>query len=241
MTECVVTSFSAAGERLYGRRMVETFRRHWPAGTELVVYVDAPTRLRGATVRLTTDLPEWVACARAWRDDLEVHGVSTPARPHRKPYSYRFDAARFAVKVFVWRDAALRTGAGILTWLDGDTVTTAAVPAGFPTTLLEGADVAYLGRGRMHPENGYVGFRVPEALPLLEWCCAQYHSGAFRAIASGWTDCHVLRAGIEAGLVRARDLTSHRYEGRSHIWPVSPLAPYLDHLKGARKRRGASA
>ena len=235
MTETLVTSFSPAGERLYGLRMVQSVRQHWPASTTVVVYVDGPSRVPAALQRRTADLADWMACRRRWAGDPTVQGKSTPTVPRSKPYSYRWDAYRFAVKLFVMRDAALRMGAGILTWLDGDTLTTRAIPAGWAASLLGDAAVAYLGRGSMHPETGYVGFRLPEALPLLEWCCDAYSSDRFRAL-HGWTDCHILRAGIETVAVPARDLTGHRYDGHSHIWPVSPLASYVTHFKGAQKR-----
>jgi hypothetical protein len=229
MTEAVVTSFSPAGERQYGRRMVQTFRAHWP-GTPLVVYADVQTSLQGCEVRLTMEIP-------GWREIAAQLPRSNPEAP--RPDRYTWQARRFAVKPFVWRDAARRLGSGLLTWLDGDTVTTAAVPDGFSARLMGEAVVAYLGRGSMHPETGYVGFRLPEAMPLLEWCCETYASGRFRTIASGWTDCHVLRAGLEAVPVPAVNLTAGAYVGKSHVWPVSPLAPYLTHYKGAQKWRAA--
>jgi len=238
MREAVVTSFSAAGARLYGQRMVASTARYWPTTTAVLVYADVPMTLPHAEVRLTTDLGDWMACRRHWAGDRSVQGQSTPAVPRRKNYSYRWDAARFAVKMFVQRDAALRLKQGVLTWLDGDTVTTRTIPEGWAQSLLGEADVAYLGRGSMHPETGYVGFRIPEALPLLEWCCDTYQSERFREL-PGWTDCHILRAGLAAVPVAARDLTSHLYAGRSHIWPVSPLAPYVTHHKGKSKQDAA--
>lgn len=240
MPTALVTSFSPAGERLYGARMVASVRQHWPAGVEVLVYVDGPTRISGVTVRRTTELADWMACKRRWASDPLVQGKSTATVIRRRGYSYRFDAARFAVKHFVMRDAALRLGEGVLTWLDGDTVTLGAVPAGWAERLLGDADVAYLGRGSMHPETGYVGFRLPQALPLLEWCCDTYSSDRFRAL-PGWTDCHVLRAGLAAVPITARDLTGHRYDGHSNIWPVSPLAAYLTHFKGAKMKRRVKA
>jgi hypothetical protein len=175
-----------------------------------------------------------MACKRRWASDPAVQG--RPATlPKGKTYHYRYDAARFAVKHFVMRDAAVQLGHGIVTWLDGDTVTTRRIPEDWAEGLLNGGDVAYLGRGPMHPETGYVGFRIPEALPLLAWCCETYASDHFRAL-PGWTDCHVLRAGLAAVPVRAVDLTSHLYRGRSHIWPLSPLAPYVTHFKGKSKQ-----
>jgi len=236
--DTLVTSFSATGAALYGHRMVASVARYWPTTTRLVVYLDRPMPLLTGEARLTTDLPEWRACCERWRSDRSVRGESTPETPRPKPYHYRYDARRFAVKPFVQRDAARQMGSGVLTWLDGDTVTTRPIPASWAASLLGDAEVAYLGRGSMHPETGYVGFRIPEALPLLEWCCDLYASERFRAL-PGWTDCHVLRAGLAAVPVRAVDLTSHRYAGRSHIWPVSPLAPYVTHYKGKSKRDAA--
>lgn len=239
MTEQVVTSFSAAGARLYGRRMVQSYLAHWPVvRVPLVVYLDAVEQPPlPVETRYTATLTEWAACLARWAPHPYLHGVSTPKRPLNKPYKYQWDVARFAIKPFVWRDAARRLEQGVLTWFDGDTLTTRPVPAGWTTELLGDADVAYLGRGSMHPENGYVGFRIPEALPLLEWCCEAYVTDRVLQIPSGWTDCHVLRAGLAATGLRARDLTSHRYDGHSHIWPTSPLAPYTTHLKGAQKHK----
>lgn len=227
----IVTSFSPAGADLYGRRCVARLR-HWPHAA--VAYVDAPLALPVPT-RLTTEIPDWPA----------TRARLPHARPDApiKPTNYRWDAQRFAVKPFVWLDAALRLGAGILLWLDGDTVTTRAVPSDLVEDVLEGADVAYLGRGSMHPETGAVAFRVPAALPLLTWCRDAYRDGAYRTLMDGWTDCHVLRAGLQAVSVRARDLTAHvAGEWRSSVDAMarSPWGPYVSHLKGAQRKREAA-
>ena len=233
MTALTVTSFSKHGAAIYGRRMVESYQGHCQ-DVPLVVYADSPMVFTGVEVRLTSNLLEWLACRRRWASDLSVQGRSTPERPFRKAYRYIFDANRFAVKVFVWRDAAERLGEGVLTWLDGDTQFTVTPPDGWAESLLGDADVAYLGRGPMHPETGYVGFRIPQAWPLLDWCCEAYSSEQFRSL-DGYTDCHVIRAGLQAVLVKARDLTTHRYRGKAHIWPLSPLAPFVTHFKGGQK------
>jgi hypothetical protein len=155
-----------------------------------------------------------------------------------------WDAQRFAVKAFVWLAAAERLERGILTWLDADTVVEAPVPADLPASLLEGADVAYLGRGRtMHPETGAVFFRIPEALPLLRWCVDCYRFDWFRQLEFGWTDCHVLRAGLAATSTRARDLTSHlapAWNSSVDAFALSPLGPYVTHYKGTRRKREAA-
>lgn len=226
----LVTSFSVEGAELYGHRCVASVQAHW--SHPLVAYTDAPMACTGADVRLTSDIPEWV------QTKVRLPHMR-PDAPF-KPTNYVWDARRFAVKVFVWHDAAVRLGHGLLVWLDGDTVTTADVPASLPLALVGESSVAYLGRGEMHPETGIVVFRLPEALPLLRWCREFYATGAFHALQDGWTDCHVLRAGLEATGLYARDLTSHLHdEWRSSVDAValSPWGRYVQHLKGPARKR----
>ncbi len=239
----VVTSFSPAGAEIYGRRCVASVQTHWPH--PLVVYADAPLECKGVTVRNTAHIPHWLETKEQLptsRPDAPLTGVD---RWTRKPTSYLWDAQRFAVKVFVWLDAAKRMESGLLVWLDGDTVTTADVPAGLIADLMQGTDVAYLGRGAMHPETGFVAFRIPEALPVLRGCVEAYQWEWFRALAKGWTDCHVLWAALTAMPVQSRDLTSHIYPGewRSSIdaMALSPLGPYVRHLKGSHRKQERAA
>lgn len=236
----LVTSFSLAGAELYGRRCVASVRAHWPH--PLTVYADAPIAL-DVPVRLTTDMPGWVETKAGLPSSRPTARMTGYDEWTRKPTSYLWDAKRFAVKPFVWRDAAVQMGRGFVVWLDGDTVTTADVPHGFIADLMDDVDVAYLGRGAMHPDTGIVVFRIPEALPLLRWCREAYTSDAFTALHDGWTDCHVLRAGMRAVPVRAEDVTSHlSSEWTSSVDAValSPFGPYVTHRKGAKQKREAA-
>jgi hypothetical protein len=226
----VVTSFSSAGYLLYGKRCIKSYLAHWPF--PLKAYLDAPMRLEGVTTRLNSQIPGWVYTS------LHLPAYSSMAA---KPDSYLWNARRYAVKPFIWHDAAKRMGKGILAWLDADTVTKASVPTRILEDMLGDAHVAYLGRGEMHPENGFVVFRVPEALPLLTWCRKAYSIHQYRSWPDGWTDCHTLRRGLETvKKVRARDLTSHAHsDWRSSVdaFALSPLGPYVIHLKGNRQKR----
>lgn len=238
--DIVVTSWSPDGYRLYGHRFIKRFQKYWPQDVPLVLYADAPCVHRHVDIRFTHEIPEWAELTERWKHDPAVHGWSTREYPRAKEHSYLWDAARFAVKVFAWRDAARRLESGTVTWLDGDTHTRKRIPDGWAGELLHGRAVAYLGRASMHPETGYVGFRVPEALPLLDWCCDAYLSERFRRMTDGWTDCHILRAGLRAVPVRSINLTKGRYKGYSHIWPSSPLDRFLDHAKGGQRKREAA-
>lgn len=231
MTELVVTTFSKQGEGAYGKRMVKSFRQYWQC--PLVVYVEGDTTVKGVGIRQVKSIPDW----KPTRDTLPDHNDDDGVF---KPLGYLWNAKRFAIKPFVWLDAAMQMGSGVLTWLDADTYSVKDVPPGFTVKLLGHADVAYLGRGAMHPETGYVGFRIPQALPVLRWCCEAYQSGEFRTLPHGWTDCHVLRAGLKAWRGRSVDLTSHRlnvWNSRDDAMALSPLGPYVVHLKGGQRKR----
>ena len=231
-----MTSFSPEGEVAYGRRMANSAHR-WPS--PLTIYVDGWIGLqtRDGDVRHTADILGWLETRRTLPTEA--------GKPDTyKPTGYLWNAQKFAVKCFVWRDAAERLERGVLTWLDADTVIRKRVPNGLSERLLGTADVAYLGRGAMHPETGYVAFRIPEALPLLRWCCDRYTSGKFRKIKTGWTDCHVLRAGMKKLRVPAVDLTSHKasdWHSKVDAVALSPLGPYVTHLKGKAAKREATA
>ena len=157
----------------------------------------------------------------------------------RRPDKYVWHAWWFAVKPFVWLDAAMR-GDGSIVWLDGDTLAHAPIPSALFSDALSGADVAYLGRARMHPETGYLGLRIPQAMALLHWMVDAYRSLAFRAWRDGWTDCHALMRGLAATAVRAHNLTASFKGGTSHVWPASPFAPFLAHGKGGKNAWVAS-
>lgn len=233
----LVTSFSAAGAELYGRRMIESVLKHWPH--PLTVYADEPIYFgESVEVRLTENIPGW----------QETKRRLPSARPGaEKPTNYIWNARKFAVKPFVWLDAAERMAGDVLVWLDGDTVTTADVPHDFIERIMAGVDVAFMGRRNMHPETGFVVFGVPEALPVLGACRGYYEHGWFEPMADGWTDCHVLRAVLRSPsltmLAEVRDLTSNTVHGywRSSIdaFALSPIGPYVQHLKGPRQKREA--
>jgi hypothetical protein len=229
MQTAIVTSFSDSGAQQYGLRGVKAFRRF--NALPLVVYLDVLRPIPGVELRLTGDMDDWLET----KAQLPMRNPAA-SRPDR----YTWQAQRFAVKPFVWWDAALRLGSGVLMWLDGDTQAIATVPEKLPLSLLGDADVAFLGRQSMHPETGCVVFRIPEALMLLDWCRDAYLSGSFQSWKDGWTDCHALRRGMRETGIHARDLTSQSYIGKSHIWPASPLARYFHHYKGKQKRQAVA-
>ncbi len=157
-----------------------------------------------------------------------------------KPDNYIWNAQKYAVKCFVWSDMAARIGEGVLVWLDADVRAEQPIPEGFFTDLLGDAAVAYLGRGEMHPETGCVVFRLPEAMPLIAFCREAYSAGLFRGLTDGWTDCHVLRAAMQAHPeIPTRSLTTYDGPWTSKVdaFAHSPLGGFLKHFKGQQAKR----
>ena len=241
----VCTGFHPAGYKEYGERFIETFVAHWPWKVKLLCYTEQPIAMtRGV-------------CQSLWRCDgtadfikrhaknKEVQGrVPRPCwtpRDRVRGYSYRTDAYKFFKQLLIPEDAACRLGDGeVLCWLDGDVVTLKAVPEGFVEGLIGDFDLVYLGRKRRHSEIGFWAVRLNKTTrAFLHQIAQTYRSDAFMALEewhSAWIWDHCRRE-AEANGLRARDLTPGK-EG--HVWCESPLAEWTDHLKGARKRLGAS-
>jgi len=237
----VVTSFGPAGYELYGKRFLDSFERHWPRTVDLVAYVEDGTRHPRAQTRMLWNVEGCTEFISRHYSDPSANGMVPAACWSRndigKGRSYRTNAVKFCRKPFAVRDAARRTDAGILVWIDADVVTTAPVPADLVERVLQGRECAYLGRKNTHSECGFLAFRLPHARNLIEdWAGAYQSDEVFRMREQH--DSYVFDVCRERGRVRSQNMTP---EGRGHVWFQSPLGQYMDHLKGEeRKQIGAS-
>lgn len=247
MKTTVVTSFSPAGYELYGRRFMQAFDRYFSDSVELVVYTEGGARYilepwqRGWIGRDLWLLPNF-------RGFHERHAGSALANG-REPapgwkikdledgYSYRFDAVKFCRKVFAIADASSRIRDGLLVWLDADSYAHEPVPEDLFSQLIGDADVAYLGRDGTHSECGFLAFRIPAAVPLIiQWENLYRKDTCFQE--REWHDSYLFdRARLMSPQTVCRNLTPG---GRRHVWMASPLAAFMDHLKGDRKQMGFS-
>lgn len=243
----VATTFGPDGYGLYARRALDLFAAHWHSSYALRAYVEEPVELPCGEARDFWRVP-------GVRGFLERHGAldergrwvpdAKVAGNERQPiwrdsevragHSFRTDAWKFFRKPLVVADAACRAKTGVLVWLDADVMTRADVPAGFVDTLLGDCDVAYLGRAGTHSECGFLAFRLPAAFPVIYWWAMAYAGDAVFRMPE-WHDSYVFDRAREAcPNVRCRNLTPGGY---GHTWSRSPLALYLDHLKGAERKR----
>lgn len=247
----LVTSFNAEGFEKYGRRFLETFAAHWPACYRLVVYAENLAFHQTADVRrlISARGPDFAirdlhTVDRELVDWKDRNGRCDWAHGRfGNTYDYRYDAVRFANKVFALAHAVVHTKADVVTWIDADIVTHTDVPDDFLSALLpDRSEVAYFGRSKrdMYSECGFVMYRTlrdgqrSHGGGIVGLMRQMYLTGQMFQ----WPEWHdsfvfdVIRKGAEeqVGLVTT-DL-SGPHADKVHPMIHSPLGAYLDHLKG---------
>jgi hypothetical protein len=231
----IVTSFSPEGKILYGSEFVQGFIDHAPRTWRLHVYVEHPV----------IDQPHervWfrnLLAIKPMKDFLDRHAADMRVRGRaRNDYNFRYDAWKFCRKVFALADSA-SPASGAMAWMDADTRWLQGPPDRLIGDLLDGHDVAYLGREHQYSECGFVALRLPVAWPVAYAWRSYYDKDQFLDCRE-WHDSYLfdlVRVGLEQTPLKFRNLTPGL---RGHVWCESPLAPYWDHLKGNRKALGAS-
>lgn len=233
----VVTTCNAEQWDRYGRAMVATFKRHWPATVPLWLYAEGFSP-DGAAMDLEAS-SSWL---RVFKDTyrLPKHVGRANGR-----YDYRRDAVRFSHKVAAIGAAAEHADCEVLIWIDADTVTHAPVTTGWLDELFpEPAAIAWLDRVGVYPECGFLMFRMPAALEIISRLVKQYTSGAIFGLPETHDSYVIWQVVLDAkrrGEIKVASLSGPRgRECIGHPWIHSELASRMDHLKGSRKDLGHS-
>lgn len=250
----VVTSFNEEGWKLYGRRFVETFIKHWPKKVRLLAYHHDfyPTPRPAAS---NVEYRDLVALSP---DLLEFRKKFAFADGKQQgEYNYRLDAQKFCHKVFALLHARTKLhedyaliktldGKHVfdqemwMLWLDADTMTQRDFPLDALRRML-GDDLVHMGRTRInYSETSFLGFNMERdtVLAFLEDVHKLYVSGELFA----YSEHH-------DGFVFERLINLHRGHGLVpyNLTPSvpdldafhrSPLAAYMTHFKGAKKHEG---
>lgn len=254
MNYAVVTSCSAEGWRHYGQRFVHTFLKFWPREVELIVASENLTADQAFADEYDwprdfthVDLRDNAAAfiERYAKDDVARGRRQMPGQRGWTPkkladgYNFRYDAARFALKVFSIAAAASLRSCGKLFWIDADVVTFTKVPmALLEETLPRNFALSCLDRGETyHSECGYVGYDLdhPQTRPFIAAFLEIYQSDRFRELAE-WHDSWIFD-----WIRRQNRVPTHCIPHKSmrHPFVNSPaLSTYMDHCKGSRKDMG---
>lgn len=261
-TFAAVTTFNLSGYEVYGRNMIASFHRHWPAQVPLYVYAeDCHPELPGARIierDLLQSSPELVAFKERYKDNAEAKGESP--RPYhsvrfkfgwpwikiRRKHNqgYRWNAVRFSHKMFAIFHAAANTDADILFWLDGDLLFFADLPDAFLESMVPADRLLGMLRRPGFTECGFVAYnlRHPAMQDFLEQFRLMYTDDRF------WDEkeyhdsflCDRVRERFEKQGHQFHDIGEGIGYEHGHVLINSPLGQYMDHVKGRRKSEGAS-
>lgn len=241
--------------------MLESFDRHWPARVPLYFYPEAfdprPLPSRVQVCELLESCPDLVAFKARHRGRRRAHGLLRRPRltlrvwPFRLKLrarwglGFRWDAVRFSHKSFALLHAAAHTDADVLIWIDADTRFFADVSdADLESFVPADAFVGCLRRKRMWTETGFVAYNLRDPLTarFFEDYRRLYVDDALFDERE-YHDAYLfdrVRERIEALGARSHDLALGAGDLARHVLVNSPLARFMDHMKGDRKSAGAS-
>ncbi|MFO0271376.1 MAG: hypothetical protein ACK53W_12680 [Gemmatimonadota bacterium] len=239
-----MTTFNAAGYEQSGRRMIDTWAKHWPADVSLMVYTE------GCRIDAPDDRVSQRQLERSlWLSEFKERHANAPrahGRGHgRGGYDFKFDAVKFAHKVAAYTEEAMARPADVLIWMDADTITHAKVTTDWLTSLwTPGAYIAWLNRTRQYPECGFfmLNCRHRRHERIILDVVALYTTDAIFDLPE-WHDSFVLQQVIE-GWRNTGEMTVGSLSGDAastgHPFVNGPLGSRMDHLKGPRKAEGRS-
>lgn len=253
MKIAVVTTFNGNGLKKYGQRMINTFIETWPADVTLHLYPEecnpqVPDHNR-ITLKRLEEVPELHAFKEKWKNVPKANGdVSTdPVRSKRKDAGkgFKWDAIRFAHKVYAVFDCARTTDADILFWMDADTVCHSPITAEQLNEFIVNTELGFLGREGKYTECGLYSLdlrsaKVQQFLKEFQKMYDDAESGIFTL--AEWHDSFVfdvVRSKFR-GQIKENNWSANIIKGEGHPLINSKWGAYLDHLKGDRKDQGRS-
>jgi len=249
----VVTTFHKAGYNTYGRRMIESFLKNWPSEVTLYVYAEdclvaesAPNLIVKDLIESSTELKSFKTI---WKDVPKANGdvSNDPVRSQRKDSGkgFKWDAVRFAHKVYSIFACAQECDSDMLLWMDADTICHS------PITILDlerlcpaDRDICFLGRRGKYTECGLYALNLQKpATQMFLKRFQQYYDDAETGIFTldEWHDSFVFDVVRKTVALNSLDWSSHLIAGEGHPLINSDWGAYLDHLKGDRKTAGKSS
>jgi hypothetical protein len=249
MKYTVITTFNADGYAKYGQRMIQTFLQNWPV--DLVVYAEGCNVTETAPNLLVRDIAvvtDLTAFKQQWQGVPKANGDvgADPVRSQRKDAGkgFKWDAVRFAHKVYSIFHCAKHTDTDWLIWMDADTVCHSPITQEDLERLCpETSDLCFLGRRGKYTECGLYAMnlrnqRTRNFLTQFQRYYDDAEQGIFTL--AEWHDSFVFDAVRKHHPLVEIDWSSHLITGEGHPLINSAWGAYLDHLKGDRKTLGKS-
>jgi hypothetical protein len=251
MKYIVVTTFNESGYKQYGQRMIQTFLQTWPQEVTLVVYaegIDVVETASNLVVHNITVVDALTTFKTAWAGVPRATGdvSSDPVRNRRKDAGkgFKWDAVRFAHKVYSIFHCAKTIRTDWLIWMDADTVCHSDITlADLERLCPSNQDLCFLGRKRKYTECGLYAMNLNSpAVKTFLRLFQRYYDDAEHGIFTldEWHDSFVFDAVRKQCTLRELDWGSNLITGEGHPLINSEWGAYLDHLKGDRKNSGRS-
>lgn len=232
--------------------MIQTWLANWPAEVDLVVYTEDCTVEESAPNLRVLDLhassPELVRFKQTWAMDPRANGdvSSDPVRSLRRDAGkgFKWDAVRFAHKVYAIFHAAKHIDTDWLIWMDADMVCHGKISVQALNSLcVPGHELCFLGRKNKYSECGLYALNLKYAqtknfLKKFQEYYDHAETGIFTL--AEWHDSFVFDEIRRRVPLQEFDWSAGVVSGEGHPLINSPWGAFLDHLKGARKDSGRS-
>jgi hypothetical protein len=262
MKIAVITTFHEEGLKKYAQKMIDGFCATWPNEITLHLYPEKCNPvIRDHSHVTLTDLDSVAALTafkERWKNVPKANGDVTkdPVRSKRKDSGkgFKWNAVRFAHKVYAIIDCAKTTDADILIWMDADTVCHSPITMqDIERMIPANSELCYLGRKGKYSECGLYSINLRSANVqafLKEF--QRYYDEAEQGIftLAEWHDSFVFDAvRRKFPQMQQLDWAAHLNDlrpapgmssGEGHPLINSEWGAWLDHLKGSRKKDGRS-
>ena len=252
MKIAVITTFHEAGLKKYAQKMIDSFCTNWPNEITLHIYPEKCNPIIRDHSHVTLfdldGVAELTKFKETWKNVPKANGdvSKDPVRSKRRDSGkgFKWDAVRFAHKVYSIFHCAKTTDADILIWMDADTICHSPITMNDIQRLIPtNKDLCFLGRKGKFSECGLysMNLRSPAIRQFLErfqWMYDNAEDGIFKL--AEWHDSFVFDAVRNNVKTNELDWSSHLIKGEGHPLINSEWGAWLDHLKGGRKDLGKS-
>lgn len=259
----VLTTFHPEGMTIYGQRFIDSFAKRVDKRIKLLVYAEDCTPKNPDPEQITIldakqSLPKLNKFKEVWGNVPKANGKCP--FPEKRPRDYhkefKWDAVRFANKVYAVFDACERSTDWCV-WMDADTfIHSEWTYEQFSNLLPESSYLTMVGRGKgsqTWPECGFYGMNLKNEtckkfIAEFERVYEDAENGIFNL--DEWHDSYVMGDLIHKFKQQGHDnvldysagiyVKTAKTGGGGHPLINSELGRWMDHMKGDRKFHGKS-
>jgi hypothetical protein len=261
MKYAVVTTFHNDGLKKYAQKMIDGYCQNWPKDVTLHIYPEKCNPIIRDHTHITLfdldSVHDLTNFKERWKNVPKANGdvSSDPVRSKRKDAGkgFKWNAVRFAHKVYAIFHCAKTTDADVLIWMDADTICHSPISiADIERLCPPNIDLGYLGRKGKYSECGLYSMNLRSAkTQLFLQRFQQFYDDAENGIfkLDEWHDSFVFDAVRKSMQLTELNWSESLHDlrpgpnnsaGEGHPLINSEWGAWLDHLKGDRKSLGRS-